>query len=615
MQLVTLDFESYYAADYTLRSMTTESYVRDPRFRAHCVGIKYAHTPAVVVDPNTDTGRAYMQQAVEGNCVIAQKAQFDGLILSHHYGLRPAFWMDTLSMARLVWPHKRHHSLKALAEALGLQEKTVPYDDFKGIHNLATVPGLYEAVAAGCADDCDLTYQVFMKLLPHVPKEELELIDMTIRMFTEPCLTLDTPRMERFVNHMAQQKDSLLQQLGVTKADLRSDTKFAAILTHLGVEPATKTTAKGNVKCAFAKNDDFMRELEEHEAPHIQLLAEARLDAKSVGAETRAQRFLDMAKRGYLPVYLNYAAAHTHRWGGGDSMNWQNFTRIDYDDQGKIAEFPNQRGEIRLSIKATDEDSVIVVADASQIECRVLNRVAGQWDVLEKFAAKKDIYSELATKFYGFEVTKKNKAERGTGKQLELSCGYGAGGPTIVNTAKLGIYGPPVLMTPEQGMQARNLYRDTHAAVVGLWKEAGDVVLAALVNRQYYVWRDIMTVYEGRIYFPNGTNMDYTTLYWNSEEREYRLVTKRGETRMYGAKLIENVIQKIARDIVGQAMLRVKPHYKLAMTTHDEMAAVVHKTQADAALEMMLTELRREPVWLPNIPLDAEGGYDVRYSK
>jgi DNA polymerase len=614
LQLVTADFETYFGADYTLKKMTTEAYVRDPRFKAHCLGIKVGAEPAVVVDPTTPEGLDYMRRTLTGNAVVAQKAQFDGLILAHHFNIRPLFWIDTLSMARLLLPHLPRHSLEALAAHLGLPKKTVPYDNFRDIQNLRTVPGLYEAVAEGCANDCDLTFEVCKKLLPHVPKAELELIDLTVRMFTEPVLTLDRPRMERFHNGLQAQKQALLDQLGVTREHISSDAKFKVLLEHLGVEVEMKTTAKGNVKPAFSKTDDFMRELEQHEAPHIALLAECRLDIKSTGAETRAKRLLDMDARGPLCVYLNYCGAtNTTRWSGGDQMNWQNYTRIDFGDDGEPLPYPQQRGEIRLCIMAP-RGYRIVVTDASQIECRLLNGVAGQQDVLQKFRNKEDIYSQLASQFYNFTVTKKNKAERGTGKQLELSCGYGAGGPTIVNTAKLGIYGPPVILTQEQGIMARNLYRNTHREVVGLWREGEDDVLPALLARRPYTWRNVMQAHDGLLWFPNGTYLDYRGLAWNKEDG-WSVRTRRGRQRMYGAQLVQHTIQKLARDFVAGVALAIKPYYRIANTTHDELMLVVPEAQADAALAFAIQEMKRPPLWMPDIPLDAEGGHDVRYSK
>lgn len=594
MQLVTADFETYFAQDYTLKKLTTEAYVRDPRFKAHMLGTKLGSQPSRVMDGGVV---ADQKPFLERSAVICQKAQFDGLILAHHYGIRPAFWFDTLSMARLVFPHQRHHSLEALAELLGLPKKTVPYDSFQGVRDLPL--DLWHRVAEGCKNDCDLTYQVFVKLLPHVPKAELELIDLTIRMFTEPCLELDRPKMEEFHRLMLHEKQNLLDQLGVTRKQLGSDAVFAKILRHVGVEPALKVTPKGNQKYAFAKTDDFMRDLEDSESPLVQKLVEARIDAKSTGTETRAQRMLDMNARGAMSVYLNYCGAHTTRWSGGDKMNWQNFKRD---------------SEIRLGIVAP-AGYVIAVGDLSQIECRMLNYMAGQTDVLEKFRQEVDLYSELASMFYGFPVTKKsNPTERGTGKQLELSCGYGAGAETIVKTAKLGIYGPPVQLTLEQGKAARDLYRSTHTFVVQLWREA-DQVLLALLNKQDYNWRNLMHARGGRLYGPNGTYLDYTTLSYDTDEREYRLVTKRGRVKMYGAKLVENVIQYLARIVIAEAMIKLKARHRIVMSTHDEVACLVPTEQATEAMTDILDTLCEVPAWCAGLPMAAEGGFDVRYSK
>ena len=184
MQLITLDFETYFDTEYSLTRLTSEEYVRDPRFKAHCVGIRW---------PNGDvsvTSGKELKSYVDWSktAVLAHHAHFDGLILSHHYGLRPAFYFCTLSMARLVFPHVKSHSLGALAKMLGLEEKTVPYESFKGVRDLP--PDLYNRVADGCAQDVELTYAIFKRILPYIPPEELRVIDLTIRMFTGkacPC--------------------------------------------------------------------------------------------------------------------------------------------------------------------------------------------------------------------------------------------------------------------------------------------------------------------------------------------------------------------------------------------------------------------------------------------
>lgn len=609
MQIITLDFETYFDADYTLSNMTTEEYIRDSRFKAHMVGVKPDNDGVFIAQkPSWDGKTEY--------AMVCHHAHFDGLILSHHYGIRPAFWFDTLSMARMVMPHLRSHSLKNLAEVLGVGVKDVPYDSFKGVQDLNSVPGLYDRVATGCAADVELTYAVFQKLLPHMSKDELRIIDLTVRMFTEPALVLDQPLMEWYVAALVEKKETLLAQLGVTKKDLGSNERFAEILRGLGIEPPTKLspTTKEPIY-AFAKTDEGMRELLDDQDDTVALLAEARLETKSTGTQTRAQRLLGMDQRGALCVYLNYAGAHTLRDSGGDSMNWQNFKRIDFEVDGKTPVWNiDQRGMVRLGIMAPP-GHVIAVADASQIECRLLNWLAGQNDVLDKFRNKVDIYSELASLFYGRVITKKDKAERGTGKQLELSCGYGAGGDTIVKTARLGIYGPPVTLTAEEGLRARDLYRGTHPYVQALWKEANGILPHLFGGTENMEWCGVLKVHNHRIYGPGGTWLDYTNLNKNDEKNEWRVQTRRGNYKMYGAKLIENVIQYLARLALMEAALQISPRYKIVMRTHDELACVVPEAQGQEAVEWMCGIMRTPPAWCPDVPLDAEGGFDRRYSK
>ena len=273
---------------------------------------------------------------------------------------------------------------------------------------------------------------------------------------------------------------------------------------------------------AFAKTDQFMRDLLDDENPRIAMLAEARLDAASNLTLTRTARLRDMTERGNLCVYLNYSGAHTRRWSGGDKMNWQNF----------------RRGSKLGTGITCKKGNLIVVRDASQIECRLLNRLAGQMDVVERFRRKDDPYVGNATKFYGHEAYKPEtgdprydemEAKRGFGKQLELQCGYGAGGPSIVATAKRGNYGPPIHLTQDQGLQARDVYREGHLWVVDLWAQAKRMIPALAAGEQFVApWLGGVLCEEKRIYLPNELWLDYSTLHWDDETREWHVAARGG---------------------------------------------------------------------------------------
>lgn len=256
--------------------------------------------------------------------------------------------------------------------------------------------------------------------------------------------------------------------------------------------------------------------------------------------------------------------------------------------------------------------------DLSQIECRVLNTLAGQWDVIEKFRAGTDIYSELASKFYGFPVDKSMAAERGVGKQLELSCGYGAGGPTIVRTARAGTYGPPVCLSDAQGLQARDLYRTTHPFVTALWEKAS-TMLWALREGSTIPWgppgqtTPCMTVHDHRLFHnDSGVWIDYTSLervFIEEEGEIWRMKVRHGWRKMYGARLIQNICELLARQIIAHAMVRVaQMGYRVPLTVHDNIYTIIPLDRGDPQeqLETIRREVMRPVAWLERCPIEAE---------
>lgn len=256
--------------------------------------------------------------------------------------------------------------------------------------------------------------------------------------------------------------------------------------------------------------------------------------------------------------------------------------------------------------------------DLAQIECRVLNTLAGQWDVVQKFRARVDIYSELATQFYGFPVDKTKPSERGTGKQLELSCGFGAGGPSIVRTARAGTYGPPVHLTDQRGIEARDLYRGTHRFVQALWERAGQI-LWTLRDGHTMEWGPpgqpgpCMTIHDHRIFHVNGLWLDYSSLErvrLDSGEEVWRHKVRSGWRKTYGARLIENVVQWLARIIISDAAVRVKYQmgYDVPLTVHDNIYTLIPVNGVDPKeqIEAICKEVAKQVPWLEACPIAAE---------
>lgn len=598
-----LDFETYFDSEYTLKKLTTEAYIRDSRFEAHGVGLYLPDQGKKFWVPQEQVQAVFDALDWSQIACIAHHAQFDGLILSHHYGKHPAFWICTMAAARAVRGTHEKASLAALAAHYGLLEKSVPYAAMQGQRWGAMDPWLKQTLGDGCLHDCELTWTIAQQLLPSLPALELEMIDLTVRMFTEPALQGDVAMFQKVSAGEAGAKQALLNELGVEAEDLQSAARFVALLEAEGVEVEFKVGKNGPIP-AIAATDDFMKGLADHEDERVSILADARLSVRSTIGQTRADRLAGIASRGGLPVYLNYCGAHTMRWSGGDRINLQNLPR---------------KSQLREAIVAP-KGHVLSIVDASQIEARILAAFAGQWDVVEAFEVGSDLYAEQASAFYGRPVNKRdNPTERHLGKVLILACGYGMGAPKLRITCQRGaLGGPPIFLDESQAAQAIAAYRAKNQQIVALWKTAGRMI-AALAGTSDPVQWEFLEVTTGRITFPTGQSLKYDDLEFDPGAGQYGEWTYRsrsGRARLYSGKLVENLIQWLARMATAEAMARVKrAGIKIATMSHDETVCVLPVSEAEAQHAFIIEQMRQRLAWLPRCPLDAGGVLSERYVK
>jgi DNA polymerase len=306
-------------------------------------------------------------------------------------------------MSRPVTGLSSGGSLRALSQHFGLGEKGTEVYNTKGKHLKDFSAADLAAFGEYCKQDVNLTYQLYFKLLPRSPLKEMYLIDTLIRMFTEPVIELNTDLLTRHLEEVRSQKEAMLHSVGECREVFMSNDKFAEKLRELGVEPPTKVSpTTGKETYAFAKTDLGFQALLEHENPAVQALASARLGVKSTIEETRTQAFLDISKRGRMPILLNYyGAVNTGRMSGGDGTNPQNLPR---------------GGVLRAAMMAP-EGYKIVACDSSQIEARMTAWLAGQASLVEQFANGADVYSAFASIVYGKPINKHNNpTERHVGK-------------------------------------------------------------------------------------------------------------------------------------------------------------------------------------------------------
>ena len=409
MDILTLDTETYYSTDFSLSKMQTDAYIKDDRFETIGVSVAVNDIPPVWFSGTEEETLDWLHQYNWSNSAVrCHNTMFDGFILSYRYGIRPKLWMDTLGQGRMLRPYLASHSLAKLAKHFGLPDKGTEVINALGKRRADFSPRELEAYGDYCKHDTWLCRELGRRMDAFTPPLYARLIDMTVRMFTEPVLVGKQDLMQELYTNEVARKDALMALADVARDTIMSNDKFAAALENLGVTPPTKVSpTTGKFTWAFAKTDEAFTDLQEHDDSEVQALVAARLGTKTTIAETRALKFLEMSRRGPLPVYLNFWGAKvTGRYSGGNSANYQNLPA-----RGPSA-------GLRMAIEAPEGHSIIV-GDSSNIELRTNMALAGQHDVLDKIRNGVDLYCDFASTLSGRIVTKRDKPERLLGK---LAC-------------------------------------------------------------------------------------------------------------------------------------------------------------------------------------------------
>lgn len=615
MDIVTIDFETYYDKDYSLSKMTTEAYVRDPRFEVVGVAVKVNDQEADWYS-GADPGGFLRAIDYSDKAILCHNTAFDGAILSWKYGIKPKLWLDTLSMARPLHSMTVGGSLKALATYYKLGEKGDEVLRTMGMRRRDFTPEQLSAYADYCIQDTNLTYQLFRKMVRQFPKAELLVIDQTLRMYTEPRLTLDRVVLDAHLEAVLERKRLLLEKLGgeeKARKTLMSNPKFADLLRAFGVEPPMKTSpTTGKQTYAFAKNDTEFTALLEHPKAAVRVIVEARLGTKSTIEETRTNRFLEIAERGPLPIMLNYYGAHTGRFSGGDKVNLQNLPR---------------GGALRKALAAPD-GHVVVACDSSQIEARLVAYLAGQSDLVQSFREGRDVYSEFATDVYNRKITKADKVERHVGKTCILGLGYGMGAPKFQHSLATGFIS--VKIDENEAQQIVNLYRNKYHRIQAFWNRCNSA-LYGLVAGASGEMCDLISYDAEGIILPSGLRIQYPALRRGANGFEYindsrtyrkfirdRVMGGTPEipwTKLYGGKVVENLTQAVARIVVSEQMTKIGRRYPVALQVHDEIVCVVPEAQAGACKEYMMHAMSTPPKWAPDLPVACEAGVGINYGE
>ena len=631
--IITLDFESKFGKEIKLgfKHQTTEEYIRDPRWLTHGVGIKKGFNRTLWLYGADKVAAFFSKVDFHSATLLAHNAKFDGLVLSHHYNVKPMYWLDTRSLAMMVFGNNLKSTKLAYLTELHLPGEVkdqTPLFNIEGKTRLNPE----EALELGdyCRGDCDKTHMLYClflkKMQPDAVDFNLLTIDMVTKMFTDPILRLDPdPLVDLIAVESAEKQAALDKSVATSFKQLNSGKQLATLLESHGAEvPMKISTDTGKETYAFAKTDRPFLELLDHPNDVVVNLVSARLRVKTSINQTRAQSYLDVSHRGTWPVDLNLSGARTtHRLSGssGGGGNPQNLGR---------------KSPLRYAVIPPDNMQMYAV-DSSNIELRDAMVLAGEWEVVEKLKNPAfDLYKLFAAHLYGKEVNAVNDHERLVGKIAMLQLQYGAGWEGFMNAA----FSWGVPLEGEEAMRIVSMYRAAFPKMPQVWRTI-NYMLKQLLRGETEEWKNDHLIYAnpttpagcaGFTSVRTGLSITYPSLRWERDEegkrqmtysrfdtKSYRIV----DTRIWGAKAFENICQMLARDVVFEQQLTLDDHLKAeydpacrtVMSIHDESVGLVpNHVPIQCVLDDAEEIFGRSPTWWPELPVFGEAHAGGNYA-
>lgn len=593
MEIVTIDFETYYDQEYSLKNMTTQEYILDSRFEIIGVGIKHGDKPAMWV-PNNGNAPPFLHVIDWANTeLVCHNTLFDGAILAWHYGLIPKRYFCTMMGSRpnvIPFTHNGSMSLDNLGKHFNLdRHKGHQVSLFKGYKLSDFSADQLKEYGEYCKNDVEMTKDIYDRIIDDVPIHERHILDLTIRKFTQPQLDLDRDLITFAQAQAYFQKEAALKDAGLSDRDvLMSNNKFADALKNLGVDPPTKfSKTTGMQAWAFAKSDPGMIALTTHDNPQVRLLVDARLKHKSTIEQTRLDRFAAVAATGKgLAVPLLYYGAHTGRFSGWDKLNLQNLSK------GSV---------LREAIIPIATDQKLVVGDLSQIEARITAALAGQQDLLEAFANGEDVYTLFAaTRLFHCPEDQITNEQRFIGKMCILGLGFGMGANRFMDAVRSA----GVAMSAMDAERAVYAYRSAYQNIVALWRKAETALMVLANGGEMQLGPCKITSEE--ILLPNGMKLYYPDMQRDASGGYWYTYQGR-KKNIFGGALIENIVQALARIVFTTAELRLASKgFRAALTVHDELVYVVEEHKAALFAMAVKASLITPVSWLPELPLAAK---------
>ena len=641
MKTLSIDIETY--SEASLSSTGVYRYAADPSFTILLFAYSVDAGPVQIVDlAQGESLPAEVEAALSDPAVEkwAFNAQFERVCLSAYLGekLDPRGWYCSM-----VWSTYAGIPLNLAGVAQALHLETEKMTEGKDLirkfsqpckatksnggrtRNLPEhAPEDWETFKAYCIRDVEVERAIASRLSPlPMPAFEWENYWRDQR-FNDMGVGIDVELASKAVEADLEIKEALYTQMkhwtGVENP--QSVTQLLGWLQEHGAQ--LPSLAKADVASA----------LEEADGSVADVLA-ARLEiAKS--SVKKYEKMLDcVCPDGRAHGLLQFmGAGRTGRW-AGRLVQVQNLPRQTFGDLEEAAALvkagqadmlaplwgsaPNVLSELIRAAFVAAPGHRFLVADFSAIEARVIAWLAGEQWVLDLFKNGGDIYCETGSRMFGQEV-KKHSPLRQRAKVAVLACGYqgGVGALKAMGGEKLGL-------GEDEMASIVDAWRKANPRIAQMWWDVNRAALEAIKNGTSQMVGRIK-VYQKLgalvIALPSGRELIYPSPRVGENRFGGESITfmglglnrKWGRIETYGGKLVENIVQATARDVLAHSMATLEAAgYPTVMHVHDEVITEV--PYGRGSVEELCALMSRGPKWSKGLPLAAEGFESTYYKK
>lgn len=581
-----VDFETYYDAEVSADTLGAWAYARHPDAKPYLVAIAGTDGTQYCGDPQFAPW-----DEMAGHTWISHNAGFDQLFWMRLVAggripeAGPSRWWCTASMAAYL---QAPRSLAGAAEQLlGIKVDKSQRDSMKGVRwsdlNAIGQQGMIEYAAK----DAHTCLQLWVKHSDNWPMVERELADHTVKMGWLG-LPVDFEAVTKGVETLQAQLDISAQGIPWVKVGKKPTSRkdFGAYCRSEGL-PIPESMA--------ATDEDFAKWLDDHAENHPvvgHMRTWRRVNMLLKKVETLHKR---TDADHHFRYGLKYCGAqHTGRWSGDAGFNVQNLPR------GEMFGV-----DLRTYFKAP-EGYTFVITDLSQIEPRVLNYLAGNEAMMTALRDGWNVY-EAGANSWGWnftkgELKKENPAGYAMAKAMTLGLGYGMG-PDKFEKAAPALTGGAYRPTRHEAEKAAFDFRAKNKGITGLWNRMDDALKSNLGGKL-------------EVELPSGRTIQYWDLKRGRRGIEGRTVMGYPHENVYGALLVENMVQATAREIFATGLLAcVDEGLDVRLHVHDEIVTL-------APIELTETVKKRQercmvtpPQWMPDLPLACETTISEVYCK